>query len=102
MSIWRGKSHVNANHLSRLNEEVGEETIDDSFLGAQLFQVDVISLQFAEIMNYLSTEEFPLEFSEKQKQKLIYKSEPYTLIDGFLFKLGQDGVLPRCIYFSEI
>jgi len=102
INVRLGKSHVNANHLSRLNEQVGTKPVDDNYPDAQLFQVDVIPLEYAEIMNYLSTKNFPSDFTDKQKARLIQRSRPYTLLDGILFKLGYDGILRRCINPSEI
>jgi hypothetical protein len=36
------KTHANAKFLSRISEEVNQESIDDNFPDAQLFNVDVI------------------------------------------------------------
>lgn len=102
INVRPSKTHVNADHFSRLSKEVGIEPINNNFPDAQLFSVDVVSLEYAELMNYLSTREFPQNFTEKQKKRLIDKSKPYTLLDGVLFKLGHDGVLRRCVHPSEV
>ena len=65
-----GKSHTNADRLSRFNKELGTEPIDDSFPNAHLFFIDTMSSKFVEIINYLPTNTFSADFSTKQK-KLI-------------------------------
>ena len=65
IEVRPGKSHANADHLSCLNEELGEKPIDDSFPDAQLFFVDVIPPEYAEIINYLQTNTFPEGYTDK-------------------------------------
>ena len=102
VQVRPGKNHANADHLSRLSEELGTEPIDDSFPDAQLFFIDTVSSEYAEIINYLQTNTFPTDFSTKQKNRLTLKSAPYSIIADTLYKQGKDGVLRRCIMSSEI
>ena len=46
VEVHPGKSHANVDHLSHLNEELGDEPIDDSFPDAQLYFVDVIPPEY--------------------------------------------------------
>ena len=39
--------------------------------------------------------------SIKKKQILAMKVEPYTLINGFLYKMGLDHILRRCVLEHE-
>ena len=39
--------------------------------------------------------------STKKKQILAMKAAPYTLINGFLYKMGLDEVLRRCVLENE-
>ena len=39
--------------------------------------------------------------STKKKQILAMKAAPYTLINGFLYKMGLDEVLHRCVLEHE-
>jgi len=75
---------------------------EDDIPNAVLFEVDIIHTKYADILNYLSTGVFCRDYSLKQKQALVRKSAPYTLVNQPLYKLGQDGVLRRCIYRSEV
>jgi transposase InsO family protein len=102
VDIRPGKKHANADFLSRLSDEINPTSIDDNFPDAHIFQVDVIPVEYADVIHYLSTNTFPLEYSEKQKQRLTYKAQPYTLIANVLYKKGKDGILRRCINPSEV
>ena len=37
----------------------------------------------------------------KKKQILAMKATPYSLINGFLYKMGLDGILRRCVLEHE-
>ena len=39
--------------------------------------------------------------SMKKKQILAMKDAPYNLINGFLYKMGLDGILRRCVLEQE-
>ena len=96
------KKHANADFLSRLSKEVNPTSIDDSLPDAHLFNVDVIPVEYADVLYYLKNNIFPLEYTDKQKQQLVYKMRPYTLIGEVLYKQGHDGILRRCINPSEV
>ena len=55
-----GKMHLQADHLSRLSEEMGTEEIDDEFSDGQLFAVQKVPLWYSYIAEFLSTQTFPL------------------------------------------
>ena len=38
----------------------------------------------------------------KKKQILAMKAAPYSLINGFLYKMGLDDILRRCVLEHEI
>jgi len=64
--------------------------------------VDVITSEYGELIQYLTFQTFPPSYNEKQKQRLIFKSAPYTMISDALYKQGRDGLLRRCIFQSEV
>ena len=39
--------------------------------------------------------------STKKKQILAMKAVPYSLINGFLYKMGLDDILRRCVLEHE-
>ena len=61
-----GKSHANADHLSRINQETGSEPVNDEFPNAALFSVDIIPLEYADIIHYLSTQQFPSDYTKNK------------------------------------
>ena len=102
VDVRLGKKHANADFLSRLSKEVDPTSIDDSLLDAHLFNVDVIPIEYADVLYYLKNNTFPLEYIDKQKQQLVYKMRSYSLIGEVLYKQGRDGILQRCINPSEV
>ena len=102
VEVQPNKGHANANHLSRLNEKCGYETIDDSFPDAQLFYINVTPQKYEKIIEYLQNNEFLIDFNDKQKRRLVFKVVPYTIIADTLSKQEKDGVLCRCVTILEI
>jgi hypothetical protein len=44
----------------------------------------------------------PKEFTITQKKKLVVCAADYQLIVGHLYKLGEDGILRRCVMEHEL
>jgi hypothetical protein len=59
IQVRPGKHHANADHLSRISYELSFEPIDDEFLDAQLFNIDVIHPEYVDIIYYLDKGIFP-------------------------------------------
>jgi hypothetical protein len=102
INVRPNKTHANVDFLSRISEEINPEFINDNFPDAQLFNVDVILAEYLDIIHYLTTNTFFLEYTDKQKQCLIFKAQPYTMIGGVLYRKGKDEILRRCINPSEV
>jgi hypothetical protein len=45
---------------------------------------------------------FPQDYNDKQKRRLVYRTEAYTLISGILYKKDKDEILRRRINPSEV
>ena len=88
--------------MSRLTNELNGDPIPDSFPDADLFVVDVISEEYADLIQYLTHHTFSPYFTNKMKTPLVHKSAPYTLIGGILYKKGRDEILRRYIFQSEV
>jgi hypothetical protein len=99
-----GKSHGNADHLSRLEplENSNLEPLNDQLPDADLFEVDVIFPDYVDIITYLKTNQAPGEYNSKQVEALLRRSAPFTLIGETLYKQGHDGILRRCLNPSEV
>ena len=74
---------------------IGEEPtgIEDDLQYAHLFRIEVVSLDFAEIAQFLEEGRVIEGMSDKKKKILAMKATPYTIINGFLYKIGLDDVL---------
>eukprot|EP00253_Pinus_taeda_P020719 PITA_20719 len=98
-----GKENFVADFLSRLDLSVGEEgMMDDQMPNEHLFSILVLLPWFANITNYLVSEQFPPQISSKEKRKIMRKSAPFTWIEGNLFKLGPDQILRCCVRDKEV
>eukprot|EP00253_Pinus_taeda_P032751 PITA_32751 len=98
-----GKENVVADFLSRLDLPAGEDrTVDDQMRDEHLFAISVLCPWFADIENYLVSTQFPPHLSSKEKSKIVRKSAPFTWIGGYLFKLGPDQILKRCVREEEV
>nr|KYP77072.1 Retrovirus-related Pol polyprotein from transposon 17.6 [Cajanus cajan] len=97
------ENHV-ADHLSRLvNEEVTsqEEEILEEFPDEKLFAVSERPW-FADMANYKAAGVIPEEYNWQQKKKFFRDSHYYVWDDPYLFKIGADGLLRRCVFGAEI
>ena len=78
----QGWLNAGLDHLSRI--EIGEEptNIDDGFLNAQLFWVDIVDDHYAPIIPFLEIGVAPEDLSTTQKKHLIVKASDFQLIAG--------------------
>ncbi|XP_020426540.1 uncharacterized protein LOC109950817 [Prunus persica] len=102
----KGSENVVADHLSRLmhvsNEEEDSLPLRESFPDEQLFSICALnSLNplpwFADIVNYLCTNELPIGLSTFQRDKLRKQARYYFWDDPYLFKHCLDQVIRRCV-----
>ena len=72
-----GGLNVHPNQVRRV--EIGEEptNIDDGFLNAQLFRVDIADDHYAPIIPFLETGVAPEDLSTTQKKHLIVKASDF-------------------------
>src|ERR1044072_2053823 len=98
-----GKENLVADHLSRLvNEEVAtkEKEISDTFPDEKLFLVHERPW-FADMANFKAAGEIPEDFDYHQKKKFLKDATHYVWDDPYLFKVGADGLLRRCVAANE-
>ena len=88
-----GKLNVETDHLSRI--DTGEEPIGVEYdlPNAHLFRIEAVPIELEEIAQFLEMTQAPEGMSTKKKQILAMKDAPYSLINGFLYKIGLDEVL---------
>lgn len=97
-----GKSHVSADHLSRIKIGEPPEGVNDDFPDAQLFQIAVLPQWYTSIGEYLSTGQFSREMPLNERRKLVLRSRTFQLINRLLYKMGPDQILRRCVIEEEI
>ena len=78
---------------------MGEELIGvkDDLSDAHLFWIEAVHAEWEEITQFLENGQAPDGMSMKKKQILAMKATPYSLINGFLYKMGLDKVLHQCV-----
>ena len=69
------------------------EPLDDQLPDFNLFEVDVIFPDYADIITYLKTNQAPGEYNSKQVEALLRKNTLFILIGEILYKQGHDGLL---------
>ena len=96
-----GKLNFGPDHLSRI--DTGEELtrVDDDLMDAHLFHIEAVLEELEEIAQLLEIGQAPEGLNTKKKQILAMKDAPYSLINGFLYKMGLDNILKRCVLDHE-
>lgn len=77
------------------------ETFPDEHLYILEGRID-IEPWYADIVNYLVTRELPRDMNLYYKNKLKYESKLYMWNHPYLWKIGQDKVIQRCIPESKV
>ena len=66
-----------------------------------LFKIEYVPTELEYIAQFLENGQAPKGMSTKKKQILAMKASPFSLINGFLYKIGLDEVLRRCVLEHE-
>ncbi|CAM8943733.1 unnamed protein product [Rhodiola kirilowii] len=98
----KGIENTVADHLSRLvrGEDAGQ--ITETFPDEHLYAISGKMPWFAPIVNYLVGGKFPPSYSRAQCLKLKHDAKYFLWDDPYLWKIGVDQVLRRCIPDDEI
>ena len=87
--------------MSRINTGEEPTRVKDDLPDAHLFKIEVVPAELEEIAQFLENGQAPEGMSMKKKQILAMKVAPYSLINGFLYKMGLDNILWRCLLEHE-
>ncbi|CAM8914310.1 unnamed protein product [Rhodiola kirilowii] len=98
----KGIENTIANHLSRLVREEDAGQITEAFPDEHLYALTGKVPWYAPIVNYLVGGKFPPSYSKAQCLKLKHDSKYYVWDDLYLWKIGIDQILRRCIPDDEI
>ncbi|KAI3730652.1 hypothetical protein L1987_61824 [Smallanthus sonchifolius] len=104
----KGAENVAADHLSRLEdpsrEEIREEAIGDRFPHES---IDFVAAEkeglpwFSDLANYLANGYVMKDMNAQQKRKLFRDARKYIWDDPYLFRIGGDRILRRCVCKEE-
>lgn len=97
-----GKENVVANFWGRLQVQIGDQPIDDSFPNEHLFAISTFTPWFVDIVNFLVAGVLPSHCTKGQKANLIRKSIFYKWQQECLYRIGLDSILRRCIREDEV
>jgi hypothetical protein len=103
----KGALNVAADHLSRLEHGDAEDTrgdsINDNFPHEFLFSIETsdASPWFADFANFLACGILIKGLSHQQKRKFFADLKFYFWDDPFLFRIGADQVIRRCVFGEE-
>ncbi|CAM8917280.1 unnamed protein product [Rhodiola kirilowii] len=97
----KGIENTVADHLSRIVRKEEEGHITESFPDEHLYAVSTKVPWYAPIVNYLVGGTFP-PFTKAQCMKLRHDAKQYLWDDPYLWKIGPDQILRRCIPDNEI
>jgi hypothetical protein len=96
----KGSENVVADHLSRMNHEDDKEPIEDKMRDDHLYRVLDKDTWMINIIR--SIRKMPLDHLDKNAQRRVMaESQRYYWDAPYLFRLGSDGVLRRCVPREE-
>ncbi|XP_021743881.1 uncharacterized protein LOC110709936 [Chenopodium quinoa] len=101
-----GAENLVADHLSCLSHIVDQPSFPYQILGEfpdeSLFALKDLRPWFANIVNFLVSQQFPPGFTKSQKDKLRNDAKYYAWDDPYLWKFCSDQIIRRCIPENEV
>jgi hypothetical protein len=96
----KGSENIVADHLSRMNREDDKEPIENKMRDDHLYRVLDKDTWMINIIRAIR--KMPLDYLDKNAQRRVMaESQKYYWDAPYLFRLGADGVLRRCIPREE-
>ncbi|XP_057790778.1 uncharacterized protein LOC131007883 [Salvia miltiorrhiza] len=95
----KGSENSVADHLSRLEHnvvETSQDVIHESFPFEHTYEIASVPW-FADIVKYLACGELRPDLTSQERKKFLATCRQYYWEDPYLFKLGKDEVIRRCI-----
>ena len=97
-----GKENMVADFLSRVPKTDDTLTVDDQFPDEHLFVAVVKTPWYADVENYLAVGKLPKHLTVRERKLIVQCSERFSWIGGYLFLIGADMHIGRCIREDEI
>ncbi|CAM8959597.1 unnamed protein product [Rhodiola kirilowii] len=98
----KGTENTVADHLSRLVRDEDAGQITETFPDEHLYALTGKTPWYASLVNYLVGGKFPPSYSRAQCLKLKHDLKYCVWDDPYLWKIGVDQILRRCIPDDEI
>lgn len=97
-----GSVHKEADHMSRLLGGMKTHPIDDRLIDESLFLVTARPAWYSRIIEFLTTQQLPVDLSKDERQKIRINSRHFVVLGNRLYRRGLDGVLRRCLMEDEV
>ena len=81
---------------------MGPSPIDDSLIDDNLFVVTTTPYWYAGIVEFLTTQQLPDDWTEEERQKVRVNSRHFAVVGNRLFRREADGILRRCASDVEV
>ena len=98
--------NVVADHLSRPIYDVGDkDAIEVRFPDEMIMALQLVKKTlpwFADLANYLAVGYVKKDITPHAKRRLVSEARKYLWDDPFLFQIGLDGTLRRCVPYDEV
>ncbi|KAH9298134.1 hypothetical protein KI387_029816, partial [Taxus chinensis] len=96
-----GKSNSGPDQLSRIQSGYDAQSIEDTMLDPQLYKLNCVPSELEDIFIFLCIGIAPKIMKSLEKKQLSIHVKPFMLINGDLYKLGQDEVLHQFVLEYE-
>eukprot|EP00253_Pinus_taeda_P014993 PITA_14993 len=96
------KENPVADFLLRIPKSIETAAVEDQFPDEHLFDVTVRTPWYADVANYLAVGKLPKHLTPQERKQIVQKSTRFSWIGGYLFHIGADMQIRRCIREDEI
>nr|XP_027067454.1 uncharacterized protein LOC113693071 [Coffea arabica] len=96
-----GAENLVADYLSRLLTNQEDLPLRESFPEEQLLAIDLSIPWYADIVNFLVTNQLPAGWSKAKRDKLKSDAKHYLWDDPYLWRQCSDQVIRRCVSAGE-
>lgn len=97
-----GKENPVADFLSRMPKPIDAATVEDQFPDEHLFAVTIQTPWYADVADYLAVGKLPKHLTPNERKQIVQKSARFWWIGGYLFHIGADMHIRRCVPEDEI
>eukprot|EP00253_Pinus_taeda_P034078 PITA_34078 len=97
-----GKENPVADFLSRMPKPIDAAAVEDQFPDEHLFTVVVQTPCYADVSNYLAVGKLPKHLTLNEWKQIVQRSGRFSWIGGYLFQIGADMHIRRCVREDEI